>query len=81
MIEAKEKETQSKALNERIKELEGQLQEAQSELSRKQRKELEDYKARARSLISQTDDYNSDLDCIIQEIYKINEKKDLSLIR
>ena len=71
MIEAKEKETQSKALNERIKELEGQLQEAQSELSRKQRKELEDYKARARSLISQTNQYNFDLDCIIQQIYSL----------
>ena len=81
MIEAEETEIQSKALNRRIKELEGELKEAQSKLSRKQRKELEDYKAGSKSLMSQTDNYNSDLDCIIQEIYKISEKKGLSLIR
>jgi len=81
MIEAEKTEIQSKALNRRIKELEGQLKEAQSKLSRKQRKELEDYKAGSKSLMGQTDDYNSDLDCIIQKIYKISEKKGLSLIR
>ena len=73
MIEAEAKETQSKALNEKIKQLEGQLKAAQSELSRKQRKELEDYKARSTSLISQAKTYNSDLDYIIQEVYGLNK--------
>ncbi|MEM9008031.1 MAG: hypothetical protein AAGE59_31540 [Cyanobacteria bacterium P01_F01_bin.86] len=82
MIEAEEKEIQSKTLNEQIKGFEEQLKEAQGESNQKPIKELEDCKERSKSLTSQTKKYNSDLDCIIQEIYSLNEEEeDLSLIR
>ena len=67
MIEAADKEAQSKTLNEKIDELEQQLIRAQGELCQKQREELEGYKAGARCTIEQTNEYNSDLDFLIQE--------------
>ena len=72
IIEAAEKESQAQVLNGEISELERQLKKAQGELSLTERQALKNNRIYSENLVRKIEQYNSDLDFLLQVAHSSN---------